>query len=164
MTQRHSKCQEDRSVNQPLSPRRSTSSRMVKELTAHTSTQDGNFSSLTLGGFAFAAGAGFLAALSSVFGKFSMDSSRVGMLFRLLSISEQHASAAVRICFTNILILQTAYTLRIISFVCIFICNALMFNFFVKAMNFTSTVNAVVTNFSFNFFLSVVISHFELLR
>eukprot|EP01128_Nolandella_sp_AFSM9_P002519 TRINITY_DN12884_c0_g1_i1.p1 TRINITY_DN12884_c0_g1~~TRINITY_DN12884_c0_g1_i1.p1 ORF type:complete len:171 (+),score=40.04 TRINITY_DN12884_c0_g1_i1:37-513(+) len=95
-------------------------------------------------GFLMAATAGFLAAFSSVFGKFAMDSSSARTLVAFLSLEQYLGDDMV------------LYLLRVLSFGGIFACNALMFVVFVKAMHYTTSINAVVTNFSFNFFLSAL--------
>uniref|UniRef100_A0A6B2LQP9 Uncharacterized protein n=1 Tax=Arcella intermedia TaxID=1963864 RepID=A0A6B2LQP9_9EUKA len=48
--------------------------------------------------------------------------------------------------------------IRLLSFILVFLCNALMMNFFAKSMNLTNSIHAVVVNSSTNFFLTAIIA------
>ena len=76
-----------------------------------------------------------------------------GILFPASFISLIWISVDFRL-FINYL-KKLTYVLRAISFGLIFLSNAFMWNFFVKSMNYASSIEAVVVNSTTNFFLSV---------
>lgn len=101
-------------------------------------------------GIAFAATAGLLAALASVAGKIATDS-------RVVPTIAAHIEPLVALISTSPTIVGysivdvTQTAIRAISFALIFAFNAVMMNVFVKAMNFSSSVTAVVINTASNF-------------
>jgi len=95
-----------------------------------------------ISGVTYAILAGASAASASVFGKLAMDSSVIHGFVQ--SIPNDNLFP----------IEQVEYVLRAICFAMIFAANAFMWNFFVKSMNLSSSLNATVINSSLNYFFS----------
>jgi drug/metabolite transporter (DMT)-like permease len=97
-----------------------------------------------------------MAALASAAGKIATDGTVVTALLKhikplIISIT----SADVVFGYTIDEATQTAF--RVVAFAMIFVFNAIMMNAFVKAMNFASSVTAVVINTASNFFCTAVL-------
>jgi drug/metabolite transporter (DMT)-like permease len=91
----------------------------------------------------YSLGAGFCAAMASVFGKLAMNAEAAHILAAHY-LSEEIAE-------------KIGLTVRVICFGCIFLSNAIMFNLFAKAMDLLGTVQALVINTATNFFTSAVL-------
>jgi hypothetical protein len=111
----------------------------------------------------YSLGAGFCAAMASVFGKLAMNAEAAHILAAHY-LSEEIAEKVKRTLpieyyriqhFINCNCIQIGLTVRVICFGCIFLSNAIMFNLFAKAMDLLGTVQALVINTATNFFTSV---------
>lgn len=124
-----------------------------------TQQQEGNK------GFVLATMAGTCAGLASVFGKLAVDGQWIRQGLSLLQgISEEyntpHATASVGLepmMGLNFSGMESA--LRGLCFASVFVCNMVMWNLFVKSMNFSSSVMATVVNSATNFFSSALLGH-----
>jgi drug/metabolite transporter (DMT)-like permease len=101
-------------------------------------------------GFVLSTLAGTCAGLASVFGKLAMDGVWIQRFVEfchsattMTTVVEEYAGAALRAgCFGMV-----------------FVCNMVMWNFFVKSMNLSSSVTATVVNSATNFFSSALLGH-----
>eukprot|EP01122_Echinamoeba_exundans_P016273 TRINITY_DN8194_c0_g1_i1.p1 TRINITY_DN8194_c0_g1~~TRINITY_DN8194_c0_g1_i1.p1 ORF type:complete len:191 (+),score=27.83 TRINITY_DN8194_c0_g1_i1:40-573(+) len=113
-------------------------------------------SSSPLRGATLAVVAGLMAALASAAGKIATDGTVVAALLKhikpvILSIT------STDIIFGYTIDEATQTVFRVVAFAMIFVFNAIMMNAFVKAMNFASSVTAVVINTASNFFCTAVL-------
>jgi drug/metabolite transporter (DMT)-like permease len=99
-------------------------------------------------GFKYSSGAGFCASLASVFGKLAMNETFL------------HAWLHHTLNLDGALLTAVKTSLRLVFFVAIFLANAVMWNLFVKSMNYFGSVNAVVVNTACNFFFTAVFGYF----
>lgn len=107
----------------------------------------------TLSGALLAATAGLMAALASVAGKTATDATIVPRLIQ--NIQPVITSLLKKDEILGYTIEEATQTFfRVLSFVMIFVFNAIMMNAFVKAMNLSSSVTAVVINTASNFFFT----------
>lgn len=110
-------------------------------------------------GFVLSTLAGTCAGLASVFGKLAVDGSWINRFMEwsmaLSAPIRDNASDTA----SEVWEVWIGSGLRGACFGLVFLCNMLMWNLFVKSMNFSSSVMATVVNSATNFFSSAILGH-----
>ncbi|PRP87635.1 hypothetical protein PROFUN_04662 [Planoprotostelium fungivorum] len=101
---------------------------------------------------------GLCASLAAVFGKLATDSDVVGTAFRSIGNTDLPPLYYVRadLSFESSDEEQIVFVIRAACFGLMLLTNALMLNFFTKAMDLTTTANATVISSSMNYFFTAI--------